>query len=117
MLLDGITLDEAIQLIDSETRKNPLGYLVTCTHTSVIQKLMASANKYKRLIGVQPNGSNLSPKELAALDKPVTDSPKEFVAEVMRLKSRLGLKIISGCCGTCKEHLREIVKVYSRAPV
>lgn len=105
-LLDGTTLEDAIQAIDARTTQKPLGYLVTCTHASVIEKLAQSPDKYHRLIGIQPNGSSLTPKELATMDKPVADSPEKFTRELIHLKTILGLKIIGGCCGTTRDHLQ-----------
>jgi len=58
-LLDGTSLEKAIQAIDGRTTQKPLGYLVTCTHASIIKKLIQSPDKYHRLIGIQPNGSSL----------------------------------------------------------
>jgi len=110
MLLDGASLEEAIQTIDARTTRKPLGYLITCTHSSIIEKLTKSPDKYNRLIGAQPNGSSLSPKELAAMDRPLTDSPEKFTKELMRLKTTLGLKIVGGCCGTTRAHLQCIAQ-------
>ena len=61
-LLDGMTLEDAIQAIDSRTTQKPLGYLITCTHASVIVTIAQSPDKYTRLIGIQPNGSSFTPK-------------------------------------------------------
>tara|TARA_R110000868_G_scaffold362686_2_gene624901 strand:- start:18646 stop:19560 length:915 start_codon:yes stop_codon:yes gene_type:complete len=108
-LLDGNTLEHAIQTIDSQTTNNqPLGYLITCTHASVIEKLMHSASKYERLIGIVLNGSNLTMQALAAMDKPACDTPEIFSSELLALKQSLNLTIIAGCCGTTTKHLEAI---------
>lgn len=105
-LLDGTPLEDAIEVIDSKTSQKPLGYLITCTHASIIGEIAQSPAKYTRLIGVQPNGSSLAPEELAKMDRPVADSPEKFSNEIIRLKTILGLKIIGGCCGTTRDHLQ-----------
>jgi len=38
-LLDGTSLSEAIQFIDDKTKNKPIGYFITCTHSSVLNKL------------------------------------------------------------------------------
>lgn len=112
-LLDGTPLATAINRIDTSTKPAPIGYLITCTHTSVIAKLTNIPGDYNRIIGIQPNGSNLSPEVLASTNQPLTDPPKEFAAAILQLKKRLNLKIIAGCCGTTREHLREIIQTCS----
>ena len=79
----------------------------------MISKLSDKNDKYKRLIGIKPNGSDRTPKELSAMTKPVFDSPKEFAESLLQLKKRFGFKIIGCCWGTSKEHLREIAKTCS----
>ncbi|KTD13213.1 homocysteine S-methyltransferase family protein [Legionella jamestowniensis] len=109
-LLDGTTLNDAIAEIDSRTNRKPLGYLVTCTHSSVIELLESNSKNMDRLMGLQANGSCLSPTELAKLNKPVADDPEQFSQELKELKDKLNLKILGGCCGTTKEHLSHIIQ-------
>ena len=110
-LLDGTSLDEAIEEIDGKTQNKPLGYLVTCTHPSVISLLDCDSKNINRLIGVQANGSCLTPSELEKFNKPVADEREEFAIGLKEIKEKLGLKIIAGCCGTTKEHLCDIIRV------
>jgi homocysteine S-methyltransferase len=105
-LLNGTNINDAISAIDSATTQKPLGYLITCTHTSIIAKLAP----HKRLLGIQPNGSNLPHDKLTKLNTPISDSPEKFAADVVELKKSLGLKIIGGCCGTTGIHLKYISK-------
>lgn len=110
MLLDGTTLSEAIKTIDALTTHKPLGYLVTCTHPSIIQKLINTTLPPNRLIGIQPNGSALHPSELAKLTHPIADSPEAFSQAVLMLKQALNLKIIAGCCGTTNAHFASLTE-------
>jgi S-methylmethionine-dependent homocysteine/selenocysteine methylase len=114
-LLDGTPLEEAIASIDNQQLSSlqPLGYLITCTHASVIAKLSIEKPLVRqRLIGVQANGSNLAYAKLAKLDSAHTDSPETFVADMVMLKQQLDLKIIAGCCGTSTEHSRALAEAY-----
>ena len=109
-LRDGTPLKTAIQVIDqARTTKLPIGYLITCTHASVINKLTETGLTYPRLIGIQPNGSALMPEELAKLTAPIADTPETFATDALGLKEKLGLTIIGGCCGTDRSHLTQLV--------
>ncbi len=110
LLLDGKSLSEAIMAIDALTAHKPLGYLVTCTHPSIIKKLINTPLPPNRLIGIQPNGSALEPAALAKLTHPIADSPEQFTESVLALKHALKLKIIAGCCGTTNAHLASLAQ-------
>ncbi len=107
-LLDGTKLSHAITMIDAETMVSPLGYFITCTHTSTIKNLTNRVEKFDRLIGIQPNGSKLSKSELEAQQVSVCDPPAHFAREIIKLKNLLQLKIIGGCCGTTTEHIKAL---------
>lgn len=110
-LLDGTSLDEAIRKIDDQTVRKPVGYLITCTHSSTITKLLMEDNSenYNRLIGVQANGSDLSLSQLNKLEKPMADAPEDFARDIAILKNKFNWKIIGGCCGTSREHLDALI--------
>ncbi|MCE3268377.1 MAG: homocysteine methyltransferase [Burkholderiales bacterium] len=110
-LLDGTPLYQAITEIDQKTRRRPLGYLVTCTHASILLELDSAHKEYQRLIGIQTNGSSLNPSVLDQLKTHVADSPEKFAQDLKQLKSKFGLKILAGCCGTTKEHLLALAKI------
>lgn len=109
-LLDGTLLHEAMRIIDNKTTQNPLGYLITCTHASIILNLVDRHPEYNRLIGIQPNGSHLSSKTLVEMTSPVADTPEKFAEDINKIRKRFNLKIIGGCCGTSREHLQRIAK-------
>lgn len=113
-LLDGTLLEEAIHVIDAVASQKLLGYFATCTHASIIKKLIQSRGKYKRLIGIQPNGSVLTLKTLIAMDKPIVDSPETFAKDIAFLKAWLDLTIIGGCCGTTQAHLQSIAELLAK---
>lgn len=112
-LLDGTSLEAAINHIDQQQLPTlqPLGYLITCTHASVIAPLsIVLPNVRQRLIGVQANGSNLSYDKLAQMDVACADTPEVFATAIVKLKQQFNLTIIAGCCGTSAEHLRALAK-------
>lgn len=109
-LLDGTTLNLAIDLIDEKTSNKPVGFLITCTHSSIFNLLDNRSKNINRLIGFQANGSCLPLSELDKANKSITDNPEEFSIELKLLKDKFNLKILGGCCGTSKEHLYHIIK-------
>lgn len=109
-LRDGKTLAEAIRLIDEVVSKKPLGYLVTCTHASVVASLDGSRELLKRLIGVQANGSSLAKKTLASSTVAVSDDPEKFSNDMQELKEKFNLKVLGGCCGTSRMHLCQMAE-------
>lgn len=109
-LLDGTPLHTAISKVDAAVETKPLGFMITCTHASIIAKLGTTHAEYNRLIGIMPNGSALSPQELATQNKSIADSPEKFASDLVALKTRFKLKLLSGCCGTSKEHLEAIAQ-------
>ena len=113
-LLDGTPLHEAIQKLDAATTKKPLGYVITCTHTSIIAKLNKTHPEYQRLIGAQTNGSNLSPQQLTKMTTAVADEPAKFAEDMQEIKEKLGLIIVAGCCGTTKEHLEAMAEKFRK---
>ena len=110
LLLDGTSLKDAIIAIDNATRNKPVGYMVTCTHASVLKLIDLTDIPKGRLIGLQANGSCLKLSDLEKLDRPLADEPAFFADELDKLKKRLKLLIISGCCGTTRNHLSNILE-------
>jgi homocysteine S-methyltransferase len=108
-LLDGHNLDEAILEIDATTQRKPIGYLVYCTHASVMFQLNPMNPAYRRVIGVKANASNLSAEELVSSEKAIADSPEIFGNELHDLKDQFHLRILGGCCGTSAKHLEAIL--------
>ena len=110
-LLDGSCLSEAMQIIDDKTKNKPIGYFITCTHSSILNMLDHHKKNMKRFIGMQANGSCLPLSELAKSNKPLSDDPMQFSKDIKSFKDQFQLRILGGCCGTTREHLQEIVKV------
>jgi len=112
-ILDGTSLDEAIQFIDSNTDVHPIGYAVNCAHPSFLSPSKQPTKVFNRLIGYIGNASSLDHCDLDTADKMEVDSVSEWGDLMLDLNRKYGVKILGGCCGTGNEHLQYIVK-YNR---
>ena len=111
LLLDGTSLGDAIKKIDEATAiQPPLGYMVYCTHPSILQKLDPTMIPPFRLLGIRGNASTLSLSARDQLTSAVGGEPELFAHLLMQLKKKFGLRILGGCCGTSVEHLKAIIK-------
>lgn len=109
-ILDGSSLETAIELIDSNTSRPPLGYMVNCAHPSFLHPEDQPKNIFSRLIGYQANGSSLDHCDLERADELQTDDVAEWGKLMLALNASYGVQILGGCCGTGVEHLRYLVE-------
>ncbi len=108
-VLDGTDLTTAVDYIDSETLKKPLGYMVNCAYPTFLCADKQPLKLFKRLIGYQANGSSLDHCDLDGADKLEREEVSNWGDEMLELNRSHGIKILGGCCGTGVEHLRYIV--------
>ena len=116
-LLDGMPLDKAITLIDSQTNPKPAAYLVNCVHPTVLHNALKSESLNLQLIkerlpGIQANTSRKTPEELDGLNTLDSEDAEVFAEEMMKLHTGYGLKILGGCCGTDDSHICAIAEEY-----
>ncbi len=109
-VLDGNRLDAAIGVIDSNTKRRPLGYMINCSHPSFLQPEKLPAETLFRLIGFQANASSLDHCDLDKADELKTDSISEWSQLMLNLNNKYGVRILGGCCGTGIEHLRYLTE-------
>ena len=114
-LLDGNSLHNAIETIDSLALPKPLGYMVNCVHPTVFQSAVTnnvnSSNLVReRIIGFQGNTSAKSPEELNNSKELETEEPEHFAELMCKLYTTLGIKILGGCCGTNNLHIQSLVE-------
>lgn len=109
-VLDGTSLDAAIEFIDANTHINPIGYMVNCAHPSFLCPKIQSPATFSRLIGFQGNASSLDHCDLENADELKTDSISEWGELMLDLNKTYGMKILGGCCGTGIDHLKYIVE-------
>lgn len=109
-ILDGNSLPEAIELIDSSTVSRPLGYMVNCAHPRFLCADRQPALLFDRLIGCQANASSLDHCDLDRAVDLQADDIDEWGREMRQLNRRYRVKILGGCCGTGIAHLRTLVE-------
>lgn len=114
-LLDGTALDDAMSHIDDQVVPRPLGYLVNCVHSSVMESALTAplgrrALKSGRLLGLQANTSFMSPEELEGSEVLVGEDPEVFASEMCALRTRFGLRLLGGCCGTDGGHIAALAR-------
>ena len=113
-LLDGTPLERAMEEIDEEAGRRPVGYWVNCTHAGralVGLRAARERGELRRLIGVQANSSRLDPREFAGATEFGGDVPEEFAEGLMALWREFGVRVLGGCCGTRAEHLHALARV------
>lgn len=112
-VLDGTSLAEAFAQIDAAVHPNPLGYFINCIHPEILAEGLdrwpRGADSLRgRLIGFQGNTSRADPRTFDSLPALETESPGSFAEATIRLRDRLGLSILGGCCGTGPEHIHAL---------
>lgn len=110
-LIDGTSIADAIQRIDSIVSPSPLCYMTNCVHPSNTRLALTEGvnhgrKEMNRFLGLKANASSLSPE---ALEKSQSLQQEDFgimVQEMEALQHIQGLKILGGCCGTDHHFLR-----------
>ncbi len=111
-LLDGTPLDEAMDRIDQETRRAPVGYFINCVHPAILEGALTRSAPLatKRLLGFRANTAAKSPEELDRAEELITGTPEVLAGELATLHQTRGLKILGGCCGTGTEHMEALAE-------
>ena len=116
-ILDGHSLSEAIDLIDSGVSRSPLGYMVNCAHPDFLsaetlpgrgdcRSGVEPGSETAGLIGFLANASSLSHAELEASETVKVGDLAHWGRAMMRLNREFGVQVLGGCCGTDARHLR-----------
>ena len=108
-VLDGTTLEKAINLIDSNTKKPPLGYMVNCAYPSFLCPQNQPSHTLARLVGYLANASSLDHCDLEKADELKTDSISHWGDLMLELNHTYGVKVLGGCCGTGVKHLQYLI--------
>jgi homocysteine S-methyltransferase len=119
-LLDGTSLDDAMSRIDDQVVPRPLGYLVNCVHSSVLELALTTpagrrALESGRLLGLQANTSSKSPEQLEGSQELAGEAPEAFAAGMCALRQRFGLRVLGGCCGTDGRHIAALAQCLTAA--
>lgn len=105
-LLDGSTLAEAFETIDSACEHPPLGFMINCAYPSFLNAPSQSEAALDRLIGFQGNASSLDHAELDGATELHADDIRDWGRRMIEMNRTYGVKILGGCCGTTVAHLQ-----------
>ncbi len=109
-ILDGSSLGQAFNEIDTYVSRPPLGYMINCAYPSFLKAHEQPRQVRSRLIGFQANASSLDHSELDGSDTLQVDDISDWGNRMIELNKKYGVKILGGCCGTGRDHLEYIVR-------
>ncbi len=105
-LPDGSSLRSFVDEVDQATDGYPLGYMVNCAHPTHLAPALVSGGPWlDRFVGFRANASCKSHAELDASTELDAGNPAELGRQMHDLRTRHGLHIIGGCCGTDVSHI------------
>ncbi len=109
-LLNGTSLQEAIERTDEATNGGPVYYMVNCAHpTHFEQALASSASWVRRIYGLRANASAKSHAELDESETLDIGDPADLGRRYRALRRNFpGFRILGGCCGTDHRHIEAI---------
>ncbi len=114
-LIDGTTIHDAIQQIDSLEIDKPICYMSNCVHPIILYKALSQLFNDTQLVkqrfkGIQANTSALPYSELDRSEELKTSTPNDLAKDMKKLK-QFYLKIYGGCCGTDNHHMEKIAEI------
>ncbi|MEZ5471309.1 MAG: homocysteine S-methyltransferase family protein [Marinicella sp.] len=109
-LVDGTSLQQAIEIVDQATENGPIYYMINCAHPDHFSKqLHGSENWIKRIAGIRANASRKSHAELDDSETLDAGNPIELGQQYQQLSELLpNLRVLGGCCGTDENHINHI---------
>lgn len=109
-LLDGTPLLQAIETLDGETSRRPVGYFANCVHPNVLVEGLAAQPRWitDRFLGIKANTSSQRPEELDGRDALISADPEQLADDLHAAHRALGLTFVGGCCGTNALHMRQL---------
>jgi len=119
-LIDGTTINDAIEVIDSKVYPKPLCYMTNCIHPRLVASALEQPFNqtdivHTRFRGIQANTAELEYKDIDSSDLlKATSSPESLADDIAYLYKRFNLSIIGGCCGTDNRYITEIAKSINR---
>jgi S-methylmethionine-dependent homocysteine/selenocysteine methylase len=109
----GMSLKDAIEIVDGNVNVAPIYYMINCAHpTHFLNELMDNRdeNWTKRIKGIRANASCKSHAELDEAVELDRGNPQDLAVNYKKLKESFPhLNVFGGCCGTDEEHIREII--------
>ncbi len=108
-LSSGVSLPEAISIVDHATDSTPAFYSLNCSHPYEFEPALDGGGWTRRLRSIRPNAARMDKIALCKLGHLEEGDPKELgqlMADVGRRYPHID--IWGGCCGTGHVHLEEI---------
>ena len=114
-LIDGTSIDAAIEHIDSHTDQPPALYMTNCVHPSIVYEALSQPmNQTERVAarfkGVQANTAALDYSAMDGAQELITADPETLAEAMLRLCKDKGLSVFGGCCGTDGSHIEAIAR-------
>ena len=114
-LPSGHSLREAVELVDAETNRSPLGFMINCAHPTHFEASLVDGDWLNRIVGIRANASTMSHAELDAATELDDGHPDDLAERYRQLLDRLpALELLGGCCGTDHRHIRAISEACRR---
>ncbi len=109
-LLSGLSVAEAIRMVDAATGRSPLYYMINCAHPAHFDReLQGGEDWLSRIGGIRANASTRSHAELDESETLDEGDPRDLGRRYGALMQVLpNIKVLGGCCGTDHRHLAEI---------
>jgi len=114
-LPSGHSLREAVELVDAQTNRSPLGFMINCAHPTHFEESLVDGDWLTRIVGIRANASTMSHAELDAAAELDDGDPDDLAERYRQLLERLpALELLGGCCGTDHRHIRAISEACRR---
>jgi S-methylmethionine-dependent homocysteine/selenocysteine methylase len=108
-VLDGNSLENCFNEIDTACSRPPLGYMINCAYPSFLNANKQPELVIFRLMGFQANASSLDHDQLDGIATLQVEDISDWGNEMLELNRKYSVRILGGCCGTDVRHLQYIV--------
>ena len=115
-LPSGMSLAEAIEIVDAETDTAAAYFMINCAHPDHLTPVLTeSAAGLGRIRGIRANASRQSHAELDSSTELDDGDPTEFGGQLAALHAANGqINVLGGCCGTDARHIAAIAAAYRK---
>ncbi len=115
----GMSLKDAIRMVDAATNSAPAYYMINCAHPIHFDRAILNQGAWvERIRGIRANASMMSHAELDESETLDEGNPQELGERFYHLKQQLPhLSVLGGCCGTDHRHIEAICQACGPIPV
>jgi homocysteine S-methyltransferase len=108
-LPSGVSIEDAIEMVDGATGGAALGFMINCAHPTHFDAALPAGGARDRIHGLRANASTKSHEELDASETLDSGDPDDLAARYAALRTQLPeLHVLGGCCGTDIRHVTAI---------